>query len=168
MFYKFFFKQKIKKQRQKIKKLYGKSKNIYSKSHSYQSIIKYYDSCFFLTLPKKQQFFSIFYLKTCKFYSYSLGQILGKFSIKAKYFKKSYKNIASLMIYLKRYYFKILKKIYLFNIKNYNFRQYLFLFKMLKLIKPKIYYLVHRQSYIPRFLPKRRIKRSVLRIINRT
>lgn len=126
-----------------------------------------YDLCFFLTLPKRQQFFSFFFFKKNKFFTYSANYFLQKFSIKAKFYKRSSKNITSLVMHFKKIFKKELKFIYIFNIKNFSYRQYFFLSKIMELINPHIYYLIHKQSFIPRFLPKRRIKRKILRILSK-
>lgn len=126
-----------------------------------------YDSFFFLTLPKRQQFFTIFNLKTKTQLNLSAGRFLAFFGKRAKFFKRNPKNIAGIVMQLKKSYSYLLKYIYLFYIKNCNKRQYLFFEKFVALIKPNIFFLVHKQSYIPRFLPVRRIKRKVLKIISK-
>lgn len=161
----FFKKWKIKKNKIKRELLY---KNIlFYSSTSANLKYKFYNSFFFLSLPKRQQFFFILNIKENKQINLSSGRFLTFFGKRAKFFKRNPKNIAGIVMQLKKSYLYLLKYIYLFYIKNCNKRQYLFFDKFYSLIKPNIYFLVHKQSYIPRFLPTRRIKRRVLRIINK-
>lgn len=161
----FIKKLKLKKTKKKIIKLYNNILFINASSAFYQ--YKVYDSFFFLTLPKRQQFFTIFNLKENKQFNLSSGRFLAFFGKRAKFFKRNPKNIAGIVMQLKKSYIHLLKYIYLFYIKNCNKRQYSFFEKFIALIKPHIFFLVHKQSYIPRFLPTRRIKRKVLKIINK-
>ena len=71
-------------------------------------------------------------------------------------------NIYTLIIYFiySEFYFKY---IYMFVINNFNYRQYLFFKMFLEMLNPHVYYFLHRQSFMPRFLNKRRVKRRVLR-----
>lgn len=124
-----------------------------------------YTSNFFLTLPKRQQFFTIFNLTTLRQLNISAGRFLASFGRKAKFFKRNPKNITSIVLQLKKTYIHILKYIYFFYIKNYTKRQFLFFQKFLSLLQPTVEYFIHRQSFIPRFLPKKRIKRRVLRLL---
>jgi hypothetical protein len=164
MLRKFFRKRKIKLQRRKIFVLYKKIKYLFQKT---KNIENFYKTCFFLTLPKRQQFFTIHFLEKSIDKTFGAGYFLGQIGLKAKFFKRSVKNITGLVMHLKKIYIKDLKYIYMYNIKNYTYRQYLFFNKMLTLIEPNIHYLVHKQSYIPRFLRKRRIKRRVLKLISK-
>lgn len=161
----FLKKRKLKKCRNKIIIIYKKIL-FYSKK-SATANYKLYDSFFFLTLPKRQQFFFIYNTNLNKQINLSSGRFLAFFGKRAKFFKRNPKNIAGIVMQLKKSYLYLLKYIYLFYIKNCNKRQYLFFDKFNTLIKPNIFFLIHKQSYIPRFLPIRRVKRRVLRIINK-
>jgi hypothetical protein len=125
-----------------------------------------YFSTFAVTLPKRQQFFTLSNLNQGKIFGFSAGRQLALFGRKAKFFKRSAKNIAPVVLQLKSTYDALFRKIYLFFIKNYGRRQMLFFKKFNGLVKPGILYLVHKQSYIPRFSPVGRLKRKILRIVN--
>jgi hypothetical protein len=125
-----------------------------------------YLSTFAVTLPKRQQFFTLADFRQDRVFGFSAGRQLALFGRKAKFFKRSAKNIAPVVLQLKSTYEALFRKIYLFFIKNYGRRQMLFFKKFNSLVKPGILYLVHKQSYIPRFSPIGRVKRKILRIIN--
>lgn len=126
-----------------------------------------YNSSIFLSLPKRQQFFNFLNIKTKKFTGFSAGIFLLKMGRNQKFFKRNPKNIMTITLQLKKEYLFFFKKIYLFYIKNFNFRQYCLYQKILSLISPKIYYLIHHQSFMPKFLKKKRIKRRVLKMLQR-
>ena len=154
-------------------------KNVYQLIFFYKSIIHnfndllvdwtcIYTTCFFLTLPKRQYIFSFWNLKNNKIINTSTGKILSKLTkSKSKFLKRDMGALPIITLNFKVNDLSLLKYIYLFSIKNFNKKQYDFFKKFCKLIQPNIYYLIHKQSYIPRFLSKRRIKRSVLKIINK-
>jgi hypothetical protein len=125
-----------------------------------------YFSTFAITLPKRQQFFTLADFRQNKVFGFSAGLQLALFGRKAKFFKRSAKNIAPVVLQLKSTYEVLFSKIYLFFIKNCSRRQVLFFKKFNSLVKPGILYLVHKQSYIPHFSPVGRVKRKILRIIN--
>ena len=129
---------------------------------------KLYTTCFFLSSPKRQYLFSFWDLKNNKIINTSTGSLLAKLTkSKAKFFKRNADALPIITLEFKTNKLQLLKFIYLFSIKNFNKKQYDFFKKFCKLIQPHIFYLIHKQSYIPRYLSKRRIKRSVLKIINK-
>ena len=69
--------------------------------------------------------------------------------------------------FLKKDYIYYFRKIYLFFIKNFNYRQYCLYQKIMELVNPSIYYFVHHQSFMPKFLKKKRIKRRVLKTLKK-
>lgn len=163
--YRIFFKKKtLKLQRKKLIKVYYKLLYAFKNFSSNKSIL--YKTIFILTLPKRQQFFSLIDLQTKKFYGLSSGRLLSNFGRKAKFFKRSVKNCAAVSMQLKASYSFLLKYIYLYIIKNFNQRQVTFFKKFLSINDVKILYFLHKQSFIPRFLPQRRIKKKILKSIN--
>ncbi len=129
---------------------------------------KLYTTCFFLNLPQRQYIFSFWDLKNNKIINTSTGKILSSLTkSKSKFLKRDDGALPIITLHFKVNNLQLLKNIYLFSIKNFNKKQYDFFKKFCKLIQPNIYYLIHKQSYIPRYLSKRRIKRSVLKIINK-
>ncbi len=127
----------------------------------------YYNSTVFFTLPKRQQFFTFFNLKTNKQLGFSTGVFLAKMGRKQKFFKRNPKNIMTLTLQLKKDYSFFFKKIYIYFIRNFNYRQYCLYKKIMDLITPKVFYFMHHQSFMPKFLKKKRIKRRVLKNLQR-
>lgn len=160
-----FKRRRLRRQRKKLLTLY--SGIAYALKNYSKNPEGLYYSTFNLTLPKRQQFFSILNLKTKRFIGFSAGKLLAIFGRKAKFFKRSFKNIFPICLQLKNSYGALLKYIYLFYIKNFNKRQLLFFKKFNGIVNPEIFYLVHRQSFIPHFLPTRRIKKKVLKGLSR-
>lgn len=159
------FKRIARKQRKKIVGLYKKLKIFFHKS--LVNIPEEYNVSFTLTLPKKQQYYNIFEYATNKRYNFGVGVFLSKFGKRGRFFKRTAKNIPGVVLNFKRNYKKLIQYIFIFFIKNFSYRQFLFFKKFNEMIKPNIYYLWHKQSYIPRFLPKRRIKRRVLHLLEK-
>jgi hypothetical protein len=160
-----FFKRRIlKRQRSQLVRVYQNL--LYTvRGLGADSTLGYF-STFSITLPKRQQFFTLSDFRQNKIFNFSAGRQLALFGRKAKFFKRSVKNIAPVVLQLKTTYEILFHKIYLFFIKNYSRRQMLFFKKFNSLIKPGILYLVHKQSYIPKFSPIGRVKRKILRIVN--
>lgn len=129
--------------------------------------LKFYQSNFYLNLPKRQQHFLMLTLKTQKYITLSTGVLLKKILKKNKFFKRIENNVPAILMQLKLNYPNLLNKIFLFYIKNFNYRQATFFYKFIDIINPKIHLLVHRQSFIPRFTPVRRIKRRVLKSLRK-
>lgn len=156
----FLFKRlSSKKQRTTIIKFYRSCKLSVQKFVGDKTLL--YTSLVSITLPKRQQHFNFFDLKTKKYIHFSAGSYLLKIGRKAKFFKRNPKNLVSIVLQLKRDYPVLLKYIYIYYIKNFNYRQLNTLKKLYEILNPKIYYLCHRQSFLPQFLPKRRIKKRV-------
>jgi hypothetical protein len=83
-----------------------------------------------------------------------------------KFYKRTHKNIISVVLLLKKKFYSILKYIYLLRIKNFNYRQFTFFNKFCELFKPSIFYFQHNQSFLAKINPKKRIKRRILRLLN--
>jgi hypothetical protein len=161
----FFLKRRTAKlQRKKLLKLYSSFRYATRNIAIRQETL--FNSMFNITLPKRQQFFSIVDLTKDKFIGFSAGRLLSVFGRKAKFFKRNPKNATAIALQLKSSYSSFLRFIYLFYIKNFNNRQFFFFKKFMGIVSPQILYLTHRQSFIPRFLPKRRIRRRVLKALN--
>lgn len=155
----------LRRTKNKIMKLYHKL--LIHKVAPYLALEKHYKSNFYLTLPKRQQNFVFYDISLKKFFSFTSGVYLTKMGRHMKSFKRNYKNMLVLILQLKKEYGYLLKYIYLFYIKNFNYRQYTFFKKLLNLVNPTIHYLVHKQSFMPKFLNKRRIKRRILHKLNK-
>ena len=97
----------------------------------------------------------------------SAGVFFTRMGRLQKFFKRNPKNIMTLTLQLKKDYIYYFRKIYLFFIKNFNYRQYCLYQKIMELVNPSIYYFVHHQSFMPKFLKKKRIKRRVLKTLKK-
>lgn len=106
-------------------------------------------------------------MKKKKQFNYSSGILLKQPNKSMKFFKRNIKNITALVLYLKRYLLSSVQHIYMYYVKNFNKRQLLFFKKLHSLIKPDIQFFIFKRSFMPRFLPKRRIRRKVLRLLLR-
>ncbi len=157
---------KRRRSRKQLKRLIFLYSKIKHKLATFYTDLNFYFTNFYVTLPKRQQHFLIYDLKQTKTIVFSSGQFLSIFGRRAKFFKRNPKNIAGLTLQLKNSYEDLLSRIYFFSLKNFNYRQYSFFWKFTDILKPRILYFLHKMSYIPRFLPKRRIKRRVLRLLN--
>lgn len=156
----------VRRQRKKIIGLYKKLKIFF-----HQSVVVIpveYNVSFTLSLPQKQQYYNIFEYKTNKRSNFSVGLFLSKFGKRGRFFKRTARNIPGVVLNFKKNYKKLIQYIFIFFIKNFSYRQFLFFKKFNEILKPNIYYLWHKQSYIPRFLPKRRIKRRVLHLLEKS
>lgn len=127
----------------------------------------YAKCCFFFSLPKRQHQFTIWSFNPPKHDNFSTGKFLNMLKKNIKFYKRDSRNTATIMLQLKRAYSTTLKYIYYLRISNYNYRQFNFFTKYMELFSPLIYFFQHRQSFIPRWTPKRRIKRRVLRLISK-
>lgn len=156
----FFKKRRIKKQIARVVYRYLLVKT----RLTYNFVNKdFYTTNFHVTLPKRQQHFVIQSFITKKPEIFSCGKFLNTFGKRSKYFKRDPRNVAALTLQLKSTHAEVLSKLYLFTLRNFNKRQYEFFFKFIDMLKPSVCYFLHKQSYIPRFLPRRRIKRVILR-----
>jgi len=132
-------------------------------NNSSRNLTDFFNCTFILSLPKRQQHFNFYDLKLEKKFGFSCGLFLLRMGRKLKSFKRNHKNIMSINLHFKKIYSSFFKYIYFFLINNFNYRQYAFFKKFMYMLSPSVYYFLHRQSYMPKFLNKRRIKRRVLR-----
>lgn len=121
-----------------------------------------------LTLPKRQQYINFYNIKHNKSRNLSSGLILKRAGYLVKFYKKNATNMASIVLYLKHNYGRWLTNVYLFKIKNFSYRQFLFFKKLTSLVSCSIFYLIHTKSYMPRFFPRRRIKRRIARFLGQS
>ena len=161
-----FFKKKIiKKQRKLVIQEYKRISSLFKKCYS--SIEHLYESNFSVTLPHRQQHFSFTDFKLNRVLSFSAGRYLLFMGHKSKYFKRRAANIVSIVLQLKRNFPRLLSLIYLFSLKNFNYRQFLFFKKLISIANPNIKYFMHKRSYLPKFLRKHRIRRRVLKMLKK-
>lgn len=164
--FRFFFKRlTIKRQRQKVIAFYKFVRASLRKTTA--NPILFYNSTVLVTLPKRQQFFIFYDLKKEKVLNTSAGRYLLDIGRKAKFFKRQPQNIMGIVLHLKKIYPLLLQRIYLYSLPNFNYRQFLFYKRVKEIINPSIYYLFHAHSFMPKFLPKRRIKRRVLKLLRK-
>lgn len=138
---------------------------VYSKKLT-RKVSDYSRCCFFFSLPKRQHQFTIWNFKPYKHENFSTGKFLNTLKKHVKFYKRDSRNTATVMLQLKKIYGLTLKYVYYMRISNYNYRQFNFFSKYMELFNPYIYFLQHRQSFIPRWTNKRRIKRRILRLIS--
>lgn len=136
----------IKKIRLYVTKLKNKKKN-------------YYLDFFSVYSHKKLMYFRFLIKK--KYYNYSAGQLLKKKISLIKFFKKSINNINYTISCLNRKFRNPIKSIFLFYLKNINFKNYTWTKKFFSTNKPTVGYVVitHSWNYINK--KKRRIKRKI-------
>jgi hypothetical protein len=118
-----------------------------------------------LSLPVKQQRVSVFLSKKKGDLHFSVRMVLIRVGLWAPFLRKRRDSLAGVFVCLKQLYLPKLKKAYIFLIKNFNSRQFCFFRQYLNTFKPSFGYVIHRHSYIPRYLPHRRIARTVLRAL---
>lgn len=118
-----------------------------------------------LTSPQRQQCFSFYDLKSDQQLSFTAGKFLSQTYAPAKFYKRSVKNIGSIVMTLKQQHLFMLQKIFLLKIKNLTYKQWLFWERFEDTIHPDIKFFFHKKSYLPRWQGKRRIKRVVLRML---
>ena len=131
-----------------------------------KKVSDYSKCCFFFSLPKRQHQFTIWNFKPYKHENFSTGKFLSTLKKNINFFKRDSRNTATVMLQLKKVFGITLKYIYYMRISNYNYRQYNFFIKYMELFNPHIYFLQHKQSFIPRWMGKGRIKRRVLRMLS--
>lgn len=159
---KYYFKLECKRSLRRILLLYFKCLFLSEESRVFKSN---YLTVVYLLLPARQHRISLLNFIT-KDKHLSVGSILKSDNRWVKCLKRQSSIILSLMFFFKKFYSRKLSRIYLFRIKNFNYRQYCFFTMFLEQLKPSILYFVHKRSYIPQFFPKRRIKRQVLRSLD--
>lgn len=161
----FFNKNILINNRKDIVYFYKKINIFFNKTYIHK--ISFYRSNVYISLPKRQQHFNFFDIKFNSDINFSAGRYLLILGQKSKFFKRNHKNILSIILQLKKNFSKTLKRIWFFSLKNFNHRQYSFFKRFNIMLKPNIYYFLHKKSFMPLFLPKRRIRRRVLRLLKR-
>lgn len=159
----FFFKKKrLKKTQKKLLAFYKSIKNL--NNLSLKPRIALFDSLVFQNLPKRQQHFNFININSGAQNTLTSGFLLKSLGRKAKFFKRNPKNITGIVLHLKKNYLNFFKNVYIYSIKNFNKRQFLMFKKIQELLTPSIEYFIHKKSYIPRFLPKKKNKKKNLKI----
>jgi len=125
--------------------------------------IKNFKKYFFLTMHKKLHYFSFIYDK--KKYVLSAGRILKKTNKSIKFFKKSRKSIIVTIGILNRNLKKNFKRINFFLCNNFNYRNYLWIKKYIRMISPKIKYFILTNNWNYIVKQKRRLKKKILKNI---
>lgn len=116
-----------------------------------------------LSMPNRQQYLYIYTLsKVSKGFSYSLGYVFRNQLRQLKFYKRTLRSIGNFIAYLKKFILK--KNLYYHNIviKNFHYRQYLFLKKFYLALFPFISFLICSKSYFIKQKYQRRIKRTIL------
>ena len=131
-----------------------------------KGISRYANCCFFYSLPARQHQFTIWQFNPNQHINFSTGKFLNMLKKHVKFYKRDSRSTATLVLQLKKIYGATLKYVYYMRINNYNYRQYNFFMKYMELFKPYIYMFQTKQSFIPRWTTKRRIKRRILRLIS--
>lgn len=135
---------------------------LYITIHKQQIATKpYLISKFFLYIHKKLHYFNI--TPTEKQYIFSNGQLLQVRTKLTKFFKKSRKSYGAGITALNKKLKKRLNKIDFFFCKNFNYKNYLWLKKLVSLINPDINNLIitNGWTYVHKY--RRRIKKKILR-----
>lgn len=130
-------------------------------------IYKHYKFLFFLTLPQRQHCMAIYKWKKNSQLNFTTGKLLINFIKRTKFYKKLPSNLGVLTLHLKKFYLPFLTNIYLFKIKNFCKRQFNFFKKYHDTIHPDILILLHKKSYTPKWHPQKRIKKVILRLLNK-
>ena len=126
----------------------------------------YLISKFFLYIHKKLHYFNITISE--KQYIFSNGQILQVRTKLTKFFKKSRKSYGAGITALNKKLKKKLIKIDFFFCKNFNYKNYLWLKKLVSLVNPSINNLIitNGWTYVHKY--RRRIKKKILRNLIKT
>ncbi len=161
----FFTKNILITNRKNIVYFYKKVNIFFNKTYVNSSY--FYRSNVNISLPKRQQHFNFFDIKLNSEINFSAGRYLLTLGQKSKFFKRNHKNVLSIILQLKKNFLNMLRSIFFFSLKNFNHRQYSFFKRFNIMLKPDIHYFLHKRSFMPLFLPKRRIRRRVLRLLKR-
>lgn len=121
----------------------------------------YYVPYFSLFIHKKLHYYNFFYNN--KYYNYSNGQLLKVRTRLTKFFKKSKKSYGASIVALNKKLNKKLNKINFFFCKNFNYKNYLWMKKLIDLVNPQINYFITTQGWNYLHKRKRRIKKKILR-----
>lgn len=135
---------------------------LYTTIHKQQLGTKpYLISKFFLYIHKKLHYFNI--TPVDKQYVFSNGQLLQVRTKLTKFFKKSRKSYGASITALNKKLKKRLVKIDFFFCKNFNYKNYLWLKKLVSLVNPCVNNLIitNGWTYVHKY--RRRIKKKILR-----
>ena len=101
-----------------------------------------------LSMPRRQQYLYLYTLSnSIQGSSYSLGYVFCNQLRQLKFYKRTLRSIGSFIAYLKKFILK--KHVYCYSIfiKNFQYRQYLFLKKFYFALLPLLSFLIC--SYLP-------------------
>lgn len=118
-------------------------------------------SKFFLFIHKKLHYYSI--TQSRKQFIFSNGRLLKVRTKLTKFFKKSRKSYGASITALNKIFKKRLIKIDFFFCKNFNYKNYLWLKKLISLVNPKINFLIITGGWTYVHKYRRRIKKKILR-----
>jgi hypothetical protein len=121
----------------------------------------YFISKFFLYIHKKLHYYNI--TLNTKQFVLSNGRLLKVRTRLTKFFKKSRKSYGASITALNKLFKKKLFKINFFFCKNFNYKNYLWLKKLVSLINPEINHFMVTQGWTYVHKYRRRIKKKILR-----
>jgi hypothetical protein len=158
----------ILKKRLYKKTFFSKLSNLYDKyllDFYFLTKTTLYRTVFENFIPKRQHFVSVTNQSDRRLFS--SGLVLAAQSVNLKYYKKSIKSNATLILYLQTVYRGDLKHLYLYRCLNFNYRQWLFLQKFWVLLNPEILYLQNKKSYNTNRSPIKSIKKRVVKMLSK-
>ena len=123
-------------------------------------------SKFFLYINKKLHYYNITPIK--KQFIFSNGRLLKVRTKLTKFFKKSRKSYGASVTALNKILKKKLLKINFFFCKNFNYKNYLWLKKLITLVNPQINYFMVTGGWTYVHKYRRRIKKKILRNLIKT
>ena len=121
----------------------------------------FFISKFFLYIHKKLHYYNITQLE--KQFIFSNGRLLRVRTKLTKFFKKSRKSYGASITALNKIFKKKLIKINFFFCKNFNYKNYLWMKKLVSLVNPQINFFIvtNGWTYVHKY--RRRIKKKILR-----
>lgn len=125
----------------------------------------FFNSFFCLTFPKKQLHYQL-YLATFDFHKAISSGFLLKWNFnKFKFFKKTPKNITSIVLLFWYYFFEFFQELDVLFIKTYNLFIFNFLNIFYNIFELPSTSLIVKKSYNNIFYKKRRIKKRVYKLL---
>jgi hypothetical protein len=121
----------------------------------------YFISKFFLYIHKKLHYYNVSPFE--KQFIFSNGRLLHVRTKLTKFFKKSRKSYGASITALNKYLKKKMSKINFFFCKNFNYKNYLWLKKLVSLVNPQINYFMVTGGWTYVHKYRRRIKKKILR-----
>lgn len=121
----------------------------------------YFIAKFFLYIHKKLHYYNI--TPHEKQYIFSNGRLLRVRTKLTKFFKKSRKSYGASITALNKILKKKLVKIDFFFCKNFNYKNYLWLKKLVSLVNPQINFFLTTNGWTYVHKYRRRIKKKILR-----